>query len=331
MSNRQWLFSKRPEGALRLEHFEWRVTALPSPGPGEVLVRVSALSVDPAQRMWMSIHSYRKRLEPGEVMPSYAVGEVVESCTPGFAPGDVVSGDLGWQDYAVVPGGDLRLRDGTRPLAQLLGVLDITGLTAYFGLLEVARPLPGETVLVSGAAGAVGSIALQIARLAGCRTVGVAGGAEKCRWLVDELGADAAVDYKRGELRTALRQACPSGIDVMFDNTAGETLEAALLSMNHFGRVACCGAVSQYDQAGGTPGPRGVPALLIARRIRMQGFVVFDHYARRDQAEAQLARWLDEGKLKAPVHEIAGLENAPQMLIGQLAGVNIGKAVVTIA
>lgn len=330
MINRQWIYLACPDGALGAGHFAWREAPAPQPRDGEVLVRVRMSSVDPAQRMWMSMHSYRPRLQPGEVMAAYGVGEVVASRAPGFAPGDVVSGDLGWQDFCVTAPQELRKRDAGRPLEQLAGVLDITGLTAYFGLFEIASVRAGETLLVSAAAGGVGNVVVQLARRAGVRVVGVAGGAQKCRWLLEELGADATIDYKLGGLRAALKTTCPDGIDAMFDGTGGDILEAALPQMNPFGRVACCGAVAQYDRASAAPGPRGVPGLLVARRIRMQGFVVFDHYARRDEAEARLARWLDEGSLKPCTQVADGLEAAPAALIGQLAGANVGKMLVRV-
>jgi NADPH-dependent curcumin reductase CurA len=328
--NRHWIYRERPTDHVAVTHFEWREGPQPVAGPGEVLVRVQMLSVDPSQRIWMAGPSYRPMLVPGTVMASYGVGEVVASQAPGFAPGDRVEGDLGWQDYVALPAQALRQRDPSRSIEQLVGALGITGTTAYIGLFEVGRPSPGETVLVSGAAGAVGSIALQAAVLAGCRVVGVAGGQAKCDRLL-ALGAHAAVDYKAGALRVDLKRACPDGIDVFFDNTAGDVLEAALPSMNVGGRIVCCGAVSVYDQARAPVGPRGVPALLIARRLRMEGFVVLDHAHRLPAAEAALARWLDEGRIVAPTHVVRGLAHAPQALVDLLAGANVGKMMVQVA
>lgn len=266
-------------------------------------------------------------LQPGQVMASYAVGEVVDSQSPYFAIGDRVEGDLGWQDFAVRPAAELRRRDAARPIGHIIGALGITGLTAYIGLLDIGRPRPGEQVLVSGAAGAVGSIAVQVAKKSGCRVVGIAGGPAKCH-AVCGWGADAAVDYKAGALRAGLKAALPRGIDVFFDNVGGDVLEAALPSMNEGGRIVCCGAVSAYDQPRAPPGPRGVPAVLVARRLRMEGFVVLDHVQRRAAAEAALAEWLDEGSLIAPLNEVQGLEQAPAALIGLLAGENLGKVLV---
>jgi NADPH-dependent curcumin reductase CurA len=206
----------------------------------------------------------------------------------------------------------------------------VTSLTAYFGLLEVGRPRAGETVLVSAAAGAVGSVAGQIARIQGCRVVGLAGSDEKCRWLTGELRLDAAIDYKRGDLVRAVREACPQGVDVYFDNVGGPVLEAALFAMRPRGRVVCCGAVSQYDTGSPEPGPRGVPGLLVVKRLRMEGFIVMDYYARRREAEDVLAGWIADGRLVIREDIVEGLEGAPRALIGLLHGDNIGKRLVRV-
>jgi NADPH-dependent curcumin reductase CurA len=328
-ANRQWIYAKRPEGELRAECFELRNGASPAARPGEALVRVRAISVDPAQRAWMRAATYRPRLEPGEVMAAYGVAEVIESMTADLQPGDMVEGDFGWQDYATVSSGQVTRRDKAQALTHLIGVLNITGLTAYFGLLDIGRPRPGETVVVSAAAGAVGCIAVQLARLAGCHVVGVAGGADKCRWLSEELGVHAVVDYKAPGLREALAAACPRGVDVYFDNTAGDILEAALDLMNQKGRVVCCGAVSQYNQTGSVRGlGAGMPGVLIRKRIRMEGFIVFDHYAQRNSAEAALMELIRSGALKAPVEIVRGLEQAPQALINLLQGRHRGKMMI---
>lgn len=328
--NRQWIYAQRPSGAVGLEHFRLNEAPVPSPGPGQALVRLRGLSVDPAQRAWMMTRTYRPQLQPGEVMASFGIAEVVESNAPGLVPGDWVDGDLGWQDFAIVTPESVRLRNKSESLEHLIGVLGITGLTAYFGLLEVGNPRPGETVVVSGAAGAVGCIAVQLAKIAGCRVVGIAGGSEKCRWLEEELGVDAAVDYKAGNLREALKTACPNGVDVYFDNTGGEILEVALALMNLHGRVACCGAVSQYNQSDWSGGPRGVPGVLVAKRIRMEGFLVMDFYKQRKAAEKILSNWIRNGQLKTPMDVVEGLENAPQALIDLLQGKNRGKMMVRV-
>jgi hypothetical protein len=329
--NRQWIYVERPEGELRSECFDLLRSEVPVAQAGQALVRVRAISVDPAQRAWMRAASYRPRLEPGEVMAAYGLAEVVESKTPDLQPGDIVEGDFGWQDYAAMSSGQVTRRDATQVLEHLVGILNITGLTAYFGLLDIGHPRPGETVVVSAAAGAVGCIAVQLARLAGCRVIGVAGGAEKCRWLSEELGVHAAVDYKAPGLREALAAACPQGVDVYFDNTGGDILEAALDLMNQNGRVVCCGAVSQYNQVDSGHGLRaGMPGVLVRKRIRMEGFIVFDHYAKRKPAEAVLLNLIHSGALKAPMQIVEGLQNAPQALIDLLKGRHRGKMMIRV-
>jgi NADPH-dependent curcumin reductase CurA len=275
--------------------------------------------------------TYRDALQPGQVMSGFVVGEVVESRAKGFAKGDIVEGDCGWQDYAVLPAAQLTRRTIAAPLELLIGPLSVTGLTAYFGLLEVGRPLPGDTVLVSAAAGAVGTMVGQIAKLAGCRVIGTAGGQEKCDWLVRELGFDAAVDYKAGGVFRALRAVAPNGIDVYFDNTGGAVLDAALGLMNLRGRIACCGNISQYDVDKPGPGPMAVPGLVAAKRLRMEGFIVLDFFERRAEAEARLARWIAEGKIKAELDIFDGLERAPEALIGMFEGNNRGKRAVRVS
>jgi NADPH-dependent curcumin reductase CurA len=328
--NRQWLYARQPAGKIAADTFEWTETAIPTPGAGEVLVQTRMLSLDPANRAWMMGKTYRDALQPGQVMSGFAIGEVVNSQAAGLAPGDIVEGDWGWQDYAALPARQLTKRATDAPLEMLIGPLSITGLTAYFGLLEVGQPKPGDTVLVSAAAGAVGTMAGQIARLAGCRVVGTAGGQDKCDWLVRELGFDAAVDYKAGGVRRALAAACPAGIDVYFDNTGGAVLDAALSLMNLRGRIACCGNVSQYDVEKPAPGPMAVPGLVVTKRLRMEGFIVMDFFDRRAEAEARLARWVEEGRIKAIVDVVDGLEKAPQALIGLFEGRNRGKMAVRV-
>ena len=300
------------------------------PRDGEALVRTRMLSLDPANRAWMMGKTYRDALEPGQVMSGFAIGEVVESKSGGLKAGDIVEGDWGWQDYAAMPARRLTKRTTKAPFELLIGPLSITGLTAYFGLLNIGQPKPGDTVLVSAAAGAVGTMAGQIAKLAGCRVVGTAGGQDKCDWLVRELGFDAAVDYKAGGVYRALRAVCPNGIDVYFDNTGGPVLEAALSLMNLRGRIVCCGNVSQYDVEKPAPGPMAVPGLVVTKRLRLEGFVVMDFFDQRAEAEARLARWVEEGKIKAIVDIVDGLDKAPQALIGLFEGRNKGKMAVRV-
>lgn len=329
-TNSQWIYAKKPEGAVTAAHFVPAEVPMPEPGEGEVLVKTTLLSLDPASRAWIAGRTYRAQLQPGEVMAGWGLGEVVASQDPKFAPGDLVSGEYGWQRYAVLPARALTIHDRQHKPEHILGVLGITGLTAYFGLLDVGRPRPGETVLVSAAAGAVGSIAGQIAKIAGCRVVGTARGAEKCRWLTEELGFDAAVDYTAGNLAQDIRTACPAGIDVYFDNTGGDVLAVALARMNLWGRVVCCGNVSQYNATAPMGGPAGVPGFLVTKRIRMEGFVVMDFYQRRAQAETALATWVENGRLKAPVDIVEGFENMPAALEGMFAGKNKGKLMVRV-
>ncbi|MGN6517686.1 MAG: NADP-dependent oxidoreductase [Rhizomicrobium sp.] len=329
MANRQWIYARKPNAEVGPENFDLRDAAMPEPGDGEVLVRSTYLSLDPASRAWMQGATYRSQLNPGDVMAGWGLGEVVKSNSAKFAPGDVVSGEFGWQEFSASPDRALTKQDRKHRPEHILGVLGITGLTAYFGLLDVGHPRPGETVLVSGAAGAVGSIAGQLAKIAGCRVIGTTRG-DKVKWVVDELGFDGCVDYTTENLDKALKAHCPNGIDVYFDNTGGDVLAAALRRMNLFGRVVCCGAVSQYNTATPAPGPAGVPGFLVTKRIRMEGFVVMDFYNRRLQAEAALARLLEQGKLRAPVDIVEGFEKMPSALAGMFAGKNKGKLMVKV-
>lgn len=328
ISNRQVLLVEKPAGKLGPEHFKMTKAAIPEPGDGEVLLRVRYISLDAANRAWMHGATYRAAVEANTVMAGGGIAEVVSSKAPGFAPGDIVFGDTGWQDYAVVPAKHLAKMPKVEPMTHLLSVYGIAGLTAYFGLLDVGKPKAGETVVVSAAAGSVGSIVGQIARIKGCRVVGIAGGKDKCNWLTSELGFDAAVDYKDGAVFKALKAAAPKGIDVYFDNVGGDILEACLAQMNNRGRIACCGAISQYDGAPSAHGPRGVPGLIVVKRLIMQGFIVMDFMDQRDEALNDLQSWVASGKLKVQEDVINGLENTPKALIGLLAGENRGKRMV---
>jgi hypothetical protein len=329
--NRQWLYAKQPAGKIGKDTFQWNEAAMPSLRDGEVLVKTRMLSLDAANRAWMMGKTYRAALEFGQVMSGFAIGEVVESKAGGFKPGDIVEGDVGWQEYAAMPARQLARRTAKAPMELLIGALSVTGLTAYFGLLEIGRPKPGDTVLVSAAAGAVGTMVGQIAKLMGCRVVGTAGGQDKCDWLMREIGFDAAIDYKAGGVFKALRAACPNGVDVYFDNTGGPVLDAAISLMNLKGRIACCGNVSQYDVEKPAPGPMTVPGLIVTKRLRMEGFIVMDFYDKRAEAETRLAQWVAEGKVKAIVDIFDGLERAPDALIGMLEGNNRGKRAVRVA
>jgi NADPH-dependent curcumin reductase CurA len=329
--NRQILLVETPKGKLGPEHFRQREAEMPSPKDGEVLLRVRYISLDAANRAWMQGATYRGAVEAGTVMAGVAVAEVVESTRPGFARGDLVFADTGWQDYAALPAKLLVKLAKVEPITHLLSVYGIAGLTAYFGLLRVATPREGETVVVSAAAGSVGSIVGQIAKIKGCRVVGIAGGKEKCDWLVTDLGFDAAVDYKAGPVFKALKAAAPQGIDVYFDNVGGDIFEACLAQMRIGGRISCCGAISAYDGAAPATGPRGVPGLIVVKRLTVKGFIVTDYFAEREGAIAELQSWVAAGKLKVQKDVIEGLENTPRALIGLLAGENRGKRMVKVA
>ncbi|MCX7320144.1 MAG: NADP-dependent oxidoreductase [Hyphomicrobiales bacterium] len=328
--NRQVLLIEKPAGKLGPEHFKLTDASMPEPKDGEALLRVRYISLDAANRAWMHGATYRAAVETNSVMAGGGIAEVVSSKSDTLKPGDIVFGDTGWQDYAAVPAKQLTKMPRMEPLTHLLSIYGIAGLTAYFGLLHVGKPKKGETVVVSAAAGSVGSIVGQIAKLKGCRVVGIAGGADKCAWLTSELGFDAAVDYKDGAVFKALKAAAPDGIDVYFDNVGGDILEACLPQMNLNGRIACCGAISQYDGAPSATGPRGVPGLIVVKRLTMQGFIVMDFMKQRDQALADLQGWVSSGQIKVLEDVIEGLENTPQALIGLLAGENRGKRMVRV-
>jgi len=331
MTNRQIVLDRLPQAdKLAAEHFALNAGERPTPGEGEVLLKTRYISLDAANRAWMQGATYRAALAPGQVMAGGGLAEVVESKAGHLKPGDLVFADTGWQEYAVLPGKHLHKLPDLKPETHLLSVYGVAGLTAYFGLLECGQPKASETVVVSAAAGSVGSIVGQIAKIKGCRVVGIAGGAEKGQWLVDELGFDAAVDYKSPDFKRQLRAAVPDGIDVYFDNTGGDILEACLFAMKTHGRIACCGAVSQYDGAAPPHGPRGVPGLIVTKRLTLRGFVVMDFADQNDRALADLQAWVASGQIKVQEDVIEGLENLPQALIGLLAGENRGKRMVRV-
>ena len=330
--NRRWLLARRPRGLGAAEDFRWVKEPVPTPGEGEVLVRNLCLSCDPTQRGWMAGDTYMPAVPLGEVMRSFAAGRVVESRSPRFAAGQLVQGLLGWQDYAVTSpeaAGLVPLPAGA-PLETALSILGLTGLTAYFGLLEVGRPKADETVVVSGAAGATGSAVGQIAKIKGCRAIGIAGGQDKCQYLMSELGFDAAIDYKSEDVAQRLAETCPNGIDVYFDNVGGGILDAALQRLAMRGRVVICGAISRYNESSPQPGPSHYLHLLV-KRGRMEGFLVLDYMDRAAEAVTALATWLKQGKLKDRVDVQIGLENAPAALLRLFTGANRGKQLVKIA
>ncbi len=329
-ANRQVLLAETPKAKLTPGHFQMRETPVPSPADGELLVRTLLISVDAANRAWMQGATYRSAAESGAVMPAYALTRIVESKAPGFAAGDFVFCDAGWQDYAVIPAREAEKAPDHQPRSHLMSVLGIAGKTAYHGLFSVGGLKSDDTVLVSAAAGSVGSIVGQIAKIQGCRVVGIAGGPEKCRWITEDLGFDAAIDYKSEPMGKALRKHCPDGVDLYFDNVGGAVLEAALFAMAMRGRIVCCGAVSQYDTDQMTA-PRGVPGLMVVKRLRMEGFIVMDYAHEDARAEADLKQWVAAGRLKVVEDIVDGLENAPQALIGLLAGENRGKRMIRVA
>jgi NADPH-dependent curcumin reductase CurA len=304
---------------------------MPVPGDGELLLKTRLISLDAANRAWMQGATYRAAIEAGQVMAGGAVAEVVESKVPAYAKGDLVFADTGWQEYAAVNARTVQKLPRIEPLSHLLSVYGIAGLTAYFGLLNVGKPKAGETVVVSAAAGSVGVFVGQIAKLKGCRVVGIAGGAKKCDWLKSELGFDEVIDYKAEAVAGGLKRAAPKGIDVYFDNVGGDILEACLFRMNQHGRISCCGAVSQYDGAAPAHGPRGIPGLIVTKRLTMQGFIVMDFNAERDKAMTDLQSWVKSGQIKVPEDILDGLENTPKALIGLLAGDNFGKRMVRVS
>jgi NADPH-dependent curcumin reductase CurA len=328
--NRQILLVEKPTDRLQPEHFRLVEGQVPEIGDGEVLVRTRLISLDAANRAWMHGATYRSAVEAGQVMAGGAIAEVIESRAPGLEAGDLVFADTGWQDFTALPARRAKPVPRVEPMSHLLSVYGVAGLTAYFGLLECGRPQAGETVVVSAAAGSVGSIVGQIARVLGCTVVGTCGSDEKARWLIDELGFDHAINYRAGSLREALKAACPDGIDVYFDNVGGETLEVCLAAMKLRGRIACCGAIAQYDGPAPEHGPRGVPGLIVTKRLTLQGFIVSDFAPRYGEAVARLRQWVESGAIRVEEDIIDGLENTPGALIGLLAGENRGKRMVRV-
>ncbi|HSC04023.1 MAG TPA: NADP-dependent oxidoreductase [Solirubrobacteraceae bacterium] len=327
--NAQWRLAARPVGLPKPSEWEYVEEPAAEPDDGQFQVELEYVSLDPAMRGWMNeARSYVPPVGIGEVMRAGAIGRVTKSRHPDFQAGDLVSGMFGVQRYAVSDGRAVRPVDTSlAPAPVHLGVLGMTGLTAYFGLLDLGRPEPGQTVVVSGAAGAVGSVVGQIARIKGCRTVGIAGGPEKCAWLVEELGFDAAIDYKRGDLRAELRRHTPDGIDVYFDNVGGETLDEVLRRIARGARVVICGAISQYNAEEQPRGPANYMQLLV-QRASMKGFLVFDFADRYPEAIAQLAAWLRAGELQSREDVVrGGLEQFPEVFLRLFRGENTGKLI----
>lgn len=330
-TNHRIIYAHRPEAHLTVDDFQMVDGTVPAPGEEEVLCRTILLSVDPANRAWMQGRTYRDQLTEGEVMAGFTLCEVVAENGTDVPVGSIVACEAGWQEYAVLDRRNVDVISPIGPLTHHMSVLGITGLTAYFGLLSVGRPRAAETVLVSAAAGATGNVVGQLARIKGCRVIGVTGSDEKNAILVDELGFDGAVNHRSPDFTDKLRELCPVGVDLYFDNVGGPVLERALALLRPNGRVVCCGVVSQYDTDSPAPGPRGVPGLLVTKRLRMEGFIVTDFAADWPNAVQDLSRWIDTGEIRVLEDVVDGLENAPQALVGMLAGDNIGKRIIRVA
>jgi len=334
--SRQFRLKRRPQGRVTREDFDYVEAPIAMLGPDQALIRNLYLSLDPTNRIWMSdMNQYMPPVELGEVMRGVGIGQVIESNDPQYQIGTFVSGMSGWQDYVVTD------RNATFPFSSLpkelsasptvlMGVMGITGLTAYFGLLDVGQPKPSETVVVSAAAGAVGSIVGQIAKLKGCRVVGIAGSPEKCAWITGELGFDAAVNYKEPDWKEQLKRACPNGVDIDFENVGGEIMETVLSMLNLKARVVLCGMISGYN-AGNAAAGQGDFIPILMKRLRVEGFIVLDFAQRFGEATAQLGQWLKEGKLKHRETIVEGLEKAPEAINYLFDGNNIGKLIVKIA
>ena len=334
-TNRQWLLAQRPHGIVTKENFEYTESPIPEPGDGEVLVRNLLLSFDPTQRGWMEDReSYLPPVQIGEPMRAGSIGQIIESNNPEFSKGALVQTTGGWQDFLVVaPGqgvtGLSKVPEGVSP-ELMLSALGVTGLTAYFGLLDLGEPKEGQTVLVSGAAGATGSVAGQIAKIKGCRVVGIAGGPVKCNWLVEEAGFDDVIDYKNENVDARIAETFPNKVDIFFDNVGGDILEAALNHINMNARVILCGGISSYNATEPVPGPANLMNLVIMR-ARMEGFIVIDYMHQAGEAVAELMGWIQEGQLKYQVDMQEGFENIPDTLNRLFTGQNLGKQLLKIA
>jgi NADPH-dependent curcumin reductase CurA len=330
MQNRQIIINELPTAELTLGHYKLVEQDMPTPGDGEVLLKVLLMSIDAANRSWMKGATYRAAVKAGDAMPTYALCEVVQSNSPKIAVGDIVAAEATWSDYVTANARHVQKLPKVDTISHLMSVYGIAGKTAYHGLMSIGNPVAGETVLVSAAAGSVGGYVGQIARALGCRVVGIAGGPEKCKWVVDELGFDACIDYREAGLSKALAKACPNGVDVYFDNVGGKILESSLNFMNEKGRVVCCGAISQYDTDNPT-GPRNLPGVLVVKRLKMEGFIVMDFAHNDDKCVRAMQHWVGTGQIKVFEDIVEGLENAPQALIGLLNGDNKGKRLVRVA
>ena len=327
--NRQWRLAARPVGLVKESDFEFTEEPVPDLGEGEVLVQNLYLSIDPTNRGWIERDTYLPAVKIGEVMRGGTIGVVEQSRNARFQEGTLVQGLLGWQDYALSDGNNLTVLpyNESIPMTAYFGLFGHIGLSAYFGLLDIGKPQAGETLVVSAAAGAVGSLAGQIGKIKGCRVVGIAGGEEKCRWITDELGFDAAIDYKSESVLEGLKKHCPAGVDVYFENVGGKILDAVLAVINLKARIVLCGLISQYNAKEPVPGPYNFINLIV-KRARVEGFLVSDYMNRAQEAMADLGKWLAEGKIKYRVDVVEGIEGAPLALNKLFDGSNKGKLVV---
>ena len=331
--NRQWRLAARPVGLIKESDFEWREEPVPTPGEGEILVRNIFLSLDPANRGWINeVKSYIPPVALGEVMRGITIGVVEQSYHAEFQAGNIVQGILGWQDYAVTDGTGLTQlpKSQSLPLTAYLGLFGIVGPTAYFGLLNIGKPEPEETLVVSAAAGAVGSLVGQIGKIKGCRVVGIAGSDEKCNWIKETLGFDAAINYKTEPVYEYLQKHCPDGIDMYFDNVGGEILDAVLSLINVRARIVICGTISHANATEPVPGPYNFRRIL-TQRARVEGFIVLDYMDRFQEAIEDLGRWLAEGKIQYRVDVVDGLENAPRVINKLFDGTNKGKLIIKVS
>ena len=326
---KQFIVREIPKNNLEISNFEMREVDVPKPSADEILVKNILLSIDAANRTWMQGRTYRDQVFAGDVMPSYSIAEVVESNHPDFKVGQIVTSDSYWEEFSLVKAKDVNKCPKDIPLSYLLSVFGIAGLTAYHGLFDVGKLEANDTVVVSAAAGSVGIYAGQLAKASGCKVIGIAGSDEKCREVVDSLGFDGCINYKNGNLLKDLKEMCPKGISLYFDNVGGHILEAVLVRMQNGGRIVCCGAISQYESSSPT-GPRNVPGFIITKRLKMEGFIVMDFQEKHLKAINHMKALLDEGKIKV-VEDIAeGLESAPEALVDLLNGKNFGKSMVRV-
>ncbi|MGA9770673.1 MAG: NADP-dependent oxidoreductase [Blastocatellia bacterium] len=331
--NRQWRLAARPVGMLKESDFQLTESLVPTPGEGEILIRNIYLSLDPTNRGWANdVDTYLPAVQIGDVMRGGAIGIVEQSRNTNFQEGAIVSGLLGWQNYAASDGKGVTVlpRLPGVPLTAFMGLFGHIGLTAYYGLLDIGKPKAGETLVVSAAAGAVGSLVGQIGKIAGCRVIGIAGGEEKCRWITEELGFDAAIDYKAEPVLEGLKKHCPKGIDVYFDNVGGEILDAVLSLINLRARISLCGLISQYNATKPVPGPYNFAQILI-KRARIEGFIVMDYSSRAQEAMTELGKWFMEGRIKYRVDVVDGIEQASRAVNKLFDGSNKGKLIVKLS